>query len=138
MFIENVGNLICPVGFDLGEDFKIVLSSVSEGDDKPVKYPKIFIKANLVLLNKMDMIDYSDFGLEFFQKKIKELNNLINILELSCKSEKDWKNGLTGLKSILRKNIIIKITDKTDFFVNSAILFILVPISLNFYGQLLI
>src|SRR5665811_66943 len=63
LFIENVGNLICPVGFDLGEDFKIVLSSISEGDDKPVKYPKIFIKSNLVLLNKMDMIDFSDFSI---------------------------------------------------------------------------
>jgi hydrogenase nickel incorporation protein HypB len=86
LFIENVGNLICPVGFDLGEDFKVVLSSVSEGDDKPVKYPKIFIKGDLVLLNKMDMIDYSDFNLVFFKKKIKELNNSINILDLSCKS----------------------------------------------------
>jgi len=97
LFIENVGNLICPVGFDLGEDFKIVLSSISEGDDKPVKYPKIFIKADLVLLNKMDMANYSDFNMIFFKKKIKELNNSINILELSCKSQtglEDWTDWL--------------------------------------------
>ncbi|MHB1347057.1 MAG: hydrogenase nickel incorporation protein HypB [Candidatus Humimicrobiaceae bacterium] len=86
LFIENVGNLICPVGFDLGEDFKVVISSVSEGDDKPVKYPKIFIKSDLVLLNKIDMLDYSDFDLVFFKKKINELNNKIDILQLSCKS----------------------------------------------------
>lgn len=84
LFIENVGNLICPVSFDLGEDFKIVLSSVSEGDDKPVKYPKIFIKANLILLNKMDMLNYSDFNIKFFKKKIKGLNNSVTILEISC------------------------------------------------------
>ncbi|MHB1376889.1 MAG: hydrogenase nickel incorporation protein HypB [Candidatus Humimicrobiaceae bacterium] len=103
LFIENVGNLICPVGFDLGEDFKIVLSSVSEGDDKPVKYPKIFIKANLVLLNKMDMIDYSDFSLVFFKKKIKELNNLINILELSCKSGSGFEEWIDWLKKHFNK-----------------------------------
>ncbi|HEY5500942.1 MAG TPA: hydrogenase nickel incorporation protein HypB [Candidatus Humimicrobiaceae bacterium] len=103
LFIENVGNLICPVGFDLGEDFKIVLSSVSEGDDKPVKYPKIFIKANLVLLNKMDMIDYSDFSLVFFKKKIKELNNLINILELSCKSGLGFEEWIDWLKKHFNK-----------------------------------
>ena len=109
LFIENVGNLICPVGFDLGEDFKIVLSSVSEGDDKPVKYPKIFIKANLVLLNKMDMIDYSDFSIEFFKKKTRELNNSINILELSCKSSEglaEWTEWL--IKNFKEKTSIIK------------------------------
>lgn len=98
LFIENVGNLICPVGFDLGEDFKIVLSSVSEGDDKPVKYPKIFIKANLVLLNKMDMINYSDFSMVFFKKKIKELNNSINILQVSCKSGEGFEEWIDWLK----------------------------------------
>jgi len=114
LFIENVGNLICPVGFDLGEDFKIVLSSVSEGDDKPVKYPKIFIKANLVLLNKMDMINYSDFSLVFFKKKIKELNNKVDILEISCKSGEgfeawiDWIIKYSKEKKILIKNLRIK------------------------------
>ena len=98
LFIENVGNLICPVGFDLGEDFKIVLSSISEGDDKPVKYPKIFIKANLVLLNKMDMITYSDFNMLFFKKKIKELNNSINILEVSCKSGEGFEKWTDWIK----------------------------------------
>jgi hydrogenase nickel incorporation protein HypB len=98
LFIENVGNLICPVGFDLGEDFKIVLSSVSEGDDKPVKYPKIFIKSDLVLLNKMDMIGYSDFNLAFFKKKIKELNSSINILKLSCKSGEGFEEWINWLK----------------------------------------
>jgi hydrogenase nickel incorporation protein HypB len=103
LFIENVGNLICPVGFDLGEDFKVVLSSVSEGDDKPVKYPKIFVKANLVLLNKMDMIKYSDFNMIFFKKKIKELNNSVNIMELSCLSGEGFEAWTDWLKKVLKE-----------------------------------
>ena len=99
LFIENVGNLICPVGFDLGEDFKIVISSVSEGDDKPVKYPKIFIKSDIVLLNKIDMLDCSDFDLVFFKKKINELNNKIDILKLSCKSGEGFEFWSDWLKN---------------------------------------
>lgn len=96
IFIENVGNLICPVGFDLGEDFKIVISSVTEGDDKPVKYPPIFIKSNLVVLNKIDMLAVSDFKSIFFYKKVKELNRSAKIIKLSCMNGKglnewiDW------------------------------------------------
>jgi hydrogenase nickel incorporation protein HypB len=86
LFIENVGNLICPVGFDLGESYRLLLSSVSEGDDKPVKYPKAFIKTDLVILNKTDMLPYSDFNDDFFAGKIKELSPEIEIIRLSCKS----------------------------------------------------
>ncbi len=86
LFIENVGNLICPVGFDLGESYRLLLSSVSEGDDKPVKYPKAFIKTDLVILNKTDMMPYSDFNDDFFTAKIKELNPEIEIIRLSCKN----------------------------------------------------
>ncbi|GAI13661.1 unnamed protein product, partial [marine sediment metagenome] len=86
ILIENVGNLICPVGFDLGEDYKIVISSVNEGDDKPVKYPPVFIKSNLILLNKMDLIKISDFNQSFFNKKIGELNPRSEVIRLSCKT----------------------------------------------------
>lgn len=102
LFIENVGNLICPVGFDLGEDCKIALSSVSEGDDKPVKYPKIFIKSELVLLNKIDMLDYSDFNYDFFSSEIKKLNNPIEILKLSCKSGDGFEAWIAWLKKHLQ------------------------------------
>lgn len=85
LIIENVGNLICPVGYDLGEDYKIVLSSVNEGEDKPIKYPPVFIKSNLVLLNKMDLIKISDFNVKFFNNKVKELNPDSEIIEISCK-----------------------------------------------------
>jgi hydrogenase nickel incorporation protein HypB len=86
IIIENVGNLICPSGFDLGEDYKIVISSVNEGDDKPVKYPPVFIKSNLILLNKMDLIEISDFDQSFFDKKVSELNPGSKIIKLSCKT----------------------------------------------------
>jgi len=93
LFIENVGNLICPVGFDLGESCRLLLSSVSEGDDKPVKYPKAFIRTDLVILNKTDMLPYSDFNDDFFAGNINELNPEIEIIRLSCKSGQgvdDW------------------------------------------------
>jgi len=86
IMIENVGNLICPVGFDLGEDYKIVISSVNEGDDKPVKYPPVFIKSNLILLNKMDLMKLSDFNQSFFNKKVSELNPDSEVIKISCKT----------------------------------------------------
>jgi len=86
IIIENVGNLICPSGFDLGEDYKIVISSVSEGDDKPVKYPPVFIKSNLILLNKMDLIKISDFNQKFFIKKVGDLNPRSEVIKISCKT----------------------------------------------------
>jgi len=92
IIIENVGNLICPVGFDLGEDYKIVLSSVNEGDDKPVKYPPVFIKSDLILLNKMDLLEISDFKLDFFQDKVAELNPTGEIIKFSCKTGKGLKD----------------------------------------------
>ncbi len=91
IIIENVGNLICPVGFDLGEDYTIVLSSVNEGDDKPVKYPPVFIKSDLILLNKMDLLEISDFKLDFFQDKVAELNPTGSIIKFSCKTGKGLK-----------------------------------------------
>jgi hydrogenase nickel incorporation protein HypB len=102
LFIENVGNLICPVGFDLGESSRLLLSSVSEGDDKPVKYPKAFVKTDLVILNKTDMLPYSDFNDDFFTGKIKELNPEIEIIRLSCKSG----HGMQGWIDWIEKNIL--------------------------------
>ena len=96
IIIENVGNLICPVGFDLGEDYKILLSSVNEGDDKPVKYPPVFIKSDLILLNKIDLLEISDFKVDFFQNEVAKLNPTSSIIKFSCKTKKglqkwtDW------------------------------------------------
>jgi hydrogenase nickel incorporation protein HypB len=104
LFIENVGNLICPVGFDLGENFKVLLSSVSEGDDKPIKYPKGFSIASLVILNKIDLYDYFEFDKDFFNASIKKLNPMVDIIELSCKNKEGinaWIGWLKNIKSLI-------------------------------------
>lgn len=97
LMIENVGNLICPVGFDLGEDYKVVISSVNEGDDKPVKYPPVFIKSDLIILNKMDLAEISDFDQDFFDKKVGELNPRSDIIKLSCKTGNGFKDWIDWL-----------------------------------------
>ena len=86
LFIENVGNLICPTGYDLGEDFKVVLLSVTEGDDKPFKYPAIFSKAAVAVLTKMDLLPHVDFDLPAVREQIRTLNPAGRILETSAKT----------------------------------------------------
>ncbi len=103
ILIENVGNLICPVGFDLGEDFKVVLSSVNEGDDKPVKYPPVFIKSDLILLNKLDLISGSDFDLAFFEKKVNKLNPSAPIIRLSCKTGENLESWISWIIKNIKK-----------------------------------
>jgi hydrogenase nickel incorporation protein HypB len=84
LFVENVGNLICPAQFDLGENFKIALVSTAEGDDKPGKYPMLFREAKAVLLNKTDLIPYTDFNAGFFRSDLRRINAQIPLFELSC------------------------------------------------------
>jgi hydrogenase nickel incorporation protein HypB len=84
LFVENVGNLICPAQFDLGENFKIALVSTTEGDDKPGKYPMLFREAKAVLLNKTDLIPYTDFKIDFFRSDLQKINAQIPLFEISC------------------------------------------------------
>lgn len=86
LFIENVGNLVCPSSFDLGEGIKMVIASVPEGHDKPYKYTSMFEAADLVVLNKMDLMPYIDFDKESFYKGVKALNENAEIIEISCKT----------------------------------------------------
>ena len=86
VFIENVGNLICPTAWDLGEGLKVCLSSVAEGDDKPVKYPTIFAKSDVVVLNKVDLIDLVDFDRAFFYSTLQGLNPAAVRFELSSRT----------------------------------------------------
>ncbi len=74
LFIENVGNLVCPAEFDLGEDFKAVVISTTEGNDKPLKYPLIFREARVILLNKIDLLPYTNFSLERFREDLAQIN----------------------------------------------------------------
>jgi len=86
LFIENVGNLICPVEFQLGEEIRVVVASVPEGDDKPYKYPGIFTAVNAVVLNKMDLAPYVDFKLDAMRKGITGMNRKARIFQVSCRT----------------------------------------------------
>jgi hydrogenase nickel incorporation protein HypB len=84
LLIENVGNLICPAEFDLGEHRKVLISSIPEGDDKPFKYPLMFHKADAVLINKIDLLPYLHFDIEAFSRVIKGMNEKVKIIQVSC------------------------------------------------------
>jgi len=86
LFIENVGNLVCPALFDVGEHAKVVIISVTEGQDKPLKYPHMFSVADLVIVNKTDLLPYVDFDLEAFSGHAQSLNRGVEILSMSVKS----------------------------------------------------
>lgn len=84
VFIENVGNLICPSTYDLGEDAKVVLLATTEGDDKPMKYPAIFHEATLAILNKIDLLPHLSYDVAKVEKEIEVLNSDCEILKLSA------------------------------------------------------
>ncbi|NJC88466.1 MAG: hydrogenase nickel incorporation protein HypB [Desulfuromonas sp.] len=86
LLIENVGNLVCPASFDLGEDHKVALLSVTEGEDKPLKYPQMFRAAALMIITKTDLLPYVDFDVERCKAFARQVNPKIEILELSCRS----------------------------------------------------
>jgi len=86
LIIENVGNLICPAEFALGEHKKLVIASIPEGDDKPTKYPLMFTEADAVAINKLDLLPYLDFNLAGFRKTVEGLNPKVKIFEVSCKT----------------------------------------------------
>jgi hydrogenase nickel incorporation protein HypB len=84
LLIENVGNLVCPSSYDLGEHAKVVLFSVTEGDDKPLKYPAIFFKSELCVINKMDLLPYVPFDLATARENIQKVHPGLKVLEVSC------------------------------------------------------
>lgn len=86
IIIENVGNLICPSEFNLGEDRKIVIASTPEGDDKPLKYPMIFSDADAIIINKIDLVPYVDFDIEKFKSSVRALNATVPFFEVSSKT----------------------------------------------------
>ena len=99
LLIENVGNLVCPSGYDLGEDAKIVLLSVTEGEDKPLKYPSIFLRAELMVLNKVDLLPYVPFDLASARENAQRIHPGIEILEVSCLTGQGldaWRRWLEG------------------------------------------
>jgi hydrogenase nickel incorporation protein HypB len=93
LLIENVGNLVCPAEFELGVDARVMLLSVTEGDDKPKKYPLMFLESSMLILNKIDIIEYVDFDMERAGNEAREINPRIEIMKLSCRTGEgmeDW------------------------------------------------
>jgi len=105
LIIENVGNLICPVGFDLGQDAKVGLFSVSEGDDKPIKHPYIVMEASVLILNKMDLLPYVPFDMKVFDSDLLGLRSDVPVLKLSAATGEninewlDWVRAFVNTKS---------------------------------------
>ncbi|MCK5071959.1 MAG: hydrogenase nickel incorporation protein HypB [Bacteriovoracaceae bacterium] len=100
LVIENIGNLVCPAAFDLGENIKVALLSTTEGEDKPVKYPVLFNKANLIIITKIDLMPHLDWSLEKTKNYIRQVNPNAKIIALSAKSGEgmnEWVDYLKGL-----------------------------------------
>jgi hydrogenase nickel incorporation protein HypB len=100
LFIENVGNLVCPALFDLGESARVVVISVTEGDDKPQKYPHMFLAADLVIINKADLLPYVEFDVERCVRQARLLNPGVDVLTLSATTG----DGMDGWLEWIRKN----------------------------------
>ncbi|WP_372831801.1 hydrogenase nickel incorporation protein HypB [Pontibacterium sp.] len=105
LFIENVGNLVCPAAFDLGEAHKVAILSVTEGEDKPLKYPDMFHAADLMILNKTDLLPYLDFDVERCIDYARQVNPDIQVLQLSARSGEGMDGWVEWLES-RRKHMI--------------------------------
>jgi hydrogenase nickel incorporation protein HypB len=101
LLIENVGNLVCPSSYDLGEDLRFVLLSTTEGEDKPLKYPTIFNTADVALLTKMDMADAADFDRETAHRNIQSVRPGMKVFEVSAKTGE----GMDAIVTLLRTNL---------------------------------
>jgi hydrogenase nickel incorporation protein HypB len=96
--MENVGNLVCPASYDIGAHLDVMILSVPEGDDKPLKYPKMFKRVDALIINKMDALEFFDFDLEALKQRVKKLNPNIKIFPISAKNNTgilSWTNYLS-------------------------------------------
>jgi hydrogenase nickel incorporation protein HypB len=103
LFIENVGNLVCPAEFKVGEDIKVMLLSITEGHDKPLKYPLMFQESSALLLNKMDLAPYLDVDIDKIKKDSLSLNPNLKIFEISCKTGKGMTEWIEWIKDKVEK-----------------------------------
>jgi hydrogenase nickel incorporation protein HypB len=101
LIIENIGNLICPAAFNLGTHSNVLISSIPEGDDKPYKYPNIYRGLEVLIINKIDLLPYIDFDMEYFQKGVEMLNPGLATFAVSCKTGEGIEAWLEWLKKKL-------------------------------------
>lgn len=99
LMIENVGNLVCPSSYDLGENMKIVIVSVTEGDDKPLKYPGMFVKASVLIINKIDLLPYVQSDLATLRGNALSINPSLQVFALSCTTGEGMNPWCTWLRS---------------------------------------
>lgn len=104
LFIENVGNLVCPAEFYIGAHYNVMLLSTPEGADKPTKYPLMFSKADLLLINKIDLLPYVDFDFKALEKSLRTIKPSLEIIKVSCKTGQ----GLTDWYSWLQNHLTIE------------------------------
>ena len=102
LVIENVGNLVCPAEFRVGEDSKIVVLSVTEGEDKPLKYPLMFREAEVCIFNKIDLLPHLDFSLDEARENARQINPQLKFLEISCKTGEGLEAWTDWLKSKMK------------------------------------
>lgn len=103
LFIENIGNLVCPAEFMIGEHAKMLISTVTEGSDKPYKYPLAFEKADLILLNKCDLLPYVDFDEDFFMKGVRALNKTAPVIKVSGKTGEGYEKAAEWIMEKIKK-----------------------------------
>ena len=104
LFIENVGNLVCPAEFKVGEDIKVMLLSIAEGHDKPLKYPLMFQESSVLILNKMDLAPYLDVDIDKIMRDSLSLNPRLKIFEVSCKTGQGIPEWIEWMKNKVAKS----------------------------------
>ncbi len=101
VIVENVGNLVCPAEFKLGEDLKVMILSVAEGHDKPHKYPLMFSESDILLVNKIDMIPLTDFDMAKLKETVTRMNPRVKIFEISCRTKEGVGEWIAFLKNVI-------------------------------------
>jgi hydrogenase nickel incorporation protein HypB len=122
LVVENVGNLVCPAEFKVGEDFKVMILSVTEGDDKPVKYPLMFHESKVLLVNKIDLLPYVDCRIQKIREDSLKINPDLQIFEISCKTGEGLEPWYDWLRQEVRKKRCMrqKLTaEKTSIILDS-------------------
>jgi hydrogenase nickel incorporation protein HypB len=103
LFVENVGNLVCPANYDLGEDLKVVITSVTEGEDKPLKYPAMFRNSSVLIINKIDLLPHVDTSLSELRANALKTNPHLKVFEVSCTNGSGIREWCAWLHDIAKK-----------------------------------
>ncbi len=106
LFIENIGNLVCPAAWNLGEDLRVVLVSTTEGDEKPAKYPQMFAVSQVMIVNKLDLLPYVDYDLEKVKRQALAVNPHLRIFEVSCRTGTGLEAWCDWLMAFAHTNIV--------------------------------